>query len=76
MIFSRCESLIDKGMNDVLRCKAYLQEGSDGIMIPRKSNGAEILEFCEHYKNFGVDDHDCCPILFDKITETEFEKAG
>ena len=80
MIFSRCESLIlDKGMNDaLLRCKAYLQEGSDGIMIhSRKSDGAEILEFCEHYKNFGAGRPlIVVPSSFDKITETEFEKAG
>ncbi len=80
MIFSRCESLIlEKGMEDALiRCKAYLKAGSDGIMIhSRKSDGLEILDFCKHYREFG----DGKPLIvvpssFDKITESEFEKAG
>ena len=80
MIFSRCESLIlDQGMEDALkRCKAYLKAGSDGIMIhSRKSDGKEILEFCKHYKNFGVGKPlMVVPSSFDKITEDEFEQAG
>ena len=80
MIISRCESLIlEQGMDDALtRCRAYLQAGSDGIMIhSRKSDGAEILEFCEHYKEFSEGRPlIVVPSSFDKITESEFEEAG
>ena len=80
MIISRCESLIlEQGMDDALkRCKAYLNAGSDGIMIhSRKSDGAEILEFCKHYKDFGAGRPlIVVPSSFDKITESEFEAAG
>ena len=80
MIISRCESLIlDQGMDDALkRCRAYLEAGSDGIMIhSRKSDGVEILDFCEHYKTFGKGRHlIVVPSSFDKITEAEFQSAG
>ncbi len=80
MIISRCESLIlEKGMDDALkRCKAYLEAGSDGIMIhSRKSDGAEILEFCKYYKDFSKGRPlIVVPSSFDKITESEFEEAG
>ena len=80
MVFARCESLIlDKGMEDALeRCKAYLEAGADGIMIhSRKSDGAEILEFCEHYREFGTGRPlIVVPSSFDTITEAEFEEAG
>ena len=80
MIFSRCESLIlEQGLEDALkRCKAYLNAGTDGIMIhSRKSDGKEILEFCEHYKHFGMGKPlMVVPSSFDKITEKEFEQAG
>ena len=80
MIIARCESLIlDKGMDDAIeRCKAYLEAGADGIMIhSRKADGAEIMEFAEHYKSFNT----TCPLIvvpssFDKITEDEFQAAG
>ena len=80
MIFSRCESLIlEVGMEDALRrCKAYLKAGSDGIMIhSRKSDGLEIMEFCNHYREFGEGKPlIVVPSSFDKITEEEFEQAG
>ena len=80
MIISRCESLIlDQGMDDAIkRCKAYLDAGADGIMIhSRKSDGKEILEFCEYYKEFGLGKPlVVVPSSFDKITEKEFEEAG
>ena len=55
MIISRCESLIlDQGMEDaVKRCRAYLEAGSDGIMIhSRKSDGKEIEVPVHHSNNF------------------------
>ena len=80
VIFARCESLIlDKGMEDaVARCEAYLKAGADGIMIhSRREDGAEILEFCERYKEFGLGRPlIVVPSSFDQITETEFAEAG
>ena len=80
MIIARCESLIlEKGMADAVeRCKAYLAAGADGIMIhSRQSDGKEIMDFCEIYQNFGVGRPlIVVPSSFDKITETEFAKAG
>lgn len=80
MIIARCESLIlDKGMDDAIaRCKAYLNAGADGIMIhSRREDGKEILEFCNHYQTFGAGRPlVVVPSSFDRITETEFEKAG
>ena len=80
LVFARCESLIlDKGMADAVhRCRKYLESGADGIMIhSRNEDGAEILEFCEHYKDFGAGKPlIVVPSSFDRITETEFEKAG
>jgi phosphoenolpyruvate phosphomutase / 2-hydroxyethylphosphonate cytidylyltransferase len=80
MIIARCESLIlDKGMNDAVeRCKAYLKAGADGIMIhSRRADGQEILDFCKLYQEFGLGKPlIVVPSSFDKITETEFEKAG
>jgi phosphoenolpyruvate phosphomutase len=80
MLIARCESLIlDKGMDDaVARCRAYLEAGADGIMIhSRKEDGQEILDFCEHYQEFGSGRPlVVVPSSFDRITESEFEKAG
>jgi len=53
MIISRIESLIaNKGMDDAIeRAKAYINAGSDGIMIHSKEkDGKEIIEFCKQYE--------------------------
>ncbi len=55
MIISRIESLIaGAGMEDAInRAKAYIQAGSDGIMIHSKEkDGKEITEFCRRYNEF------------------------
>jgi len=55
MIIGRVESLIlQKGMDDaLLRSKAYIKAGADGIMIHSKNkDGKEIIEFCNHFKKF------------------------
>lgn len=52
MIIARIESLIlNAGMDDALiRAKAYLDAGADGIMIhSRMSDGEEIKTFCQLY---------------------------
>ena len=55
MIISRIESLIaGAGMDDAItRAKAYIEAGSDGIMIHSKEkDGKEIAEFCRRYNEF------------------------
>jgi phosphoenolpyruvate phosphomutase len=55
MIISRIESLIaGAGMEDAInRAKAYIEAGSDGIMIHSKEkDGKEITEFCRIYNQF------------------------
>lgn len=52
MIIARIESLIlNAGMDDaMMRAKAYLDAGADGIMIhSRMADGEEIKTFCELY---------------------------
>ena len=80
MIIARIESLIlEAGMEDaILRAKAFLQAGADGIMIhSRQKDPAEVLEFCRQYakipnrKTLVV-----VPSSYNSITEDELEKAG
>lgn len=55
MIIARIESLIlDQGFDDaILRAKAYIEAGADGIMIhSRKKLPDEIFEFCTRYNQF------------------------
>jgi phosphoenolpyruvate phosphomutase len=55
MIISRIESLIaNAGMEDAInRAKAYIEAGTDGIMIHSKEkDGKEIVEFCRRYNEF------------------------
>ncbi|WP_160687312.1 phosphoenolpyruvate mutase [Clostridium sp. C2-6-12] len=55
MIISRIESLIAKaGMDDAIkRARAYIEAGTDGIMIHSKEkDGNEIIEFCRRYNEF------------------------
>ena len=55
MIISRIESLIaGAGMDDAInRAKAYIEAGTDGIMIHSKEkDGKEIVEFCRIYNEF------------------------
>jgi phosphoenolpyruvate mutase len=80
MVIARIESLIlEAGMDDaIMRAKAFLQAGADGIMIhSRRKDPAEILEFCQQYaeipnrKTLVV-----VPSSYNSITEAELEKAG
>ena len=80
MVIARIESLIlESGMDDaIIRAKAFLEAGADGIMIhSRKKDPAEILEFCRQYaelanrKTLVV-----VPSSYNSITEDELEKAG
>jgi len=80
MIISRIESLILKaGMEDALtRAKAYIEAGTDGIMIHSKEKEpTEILEFLSAYSKFDSK----VPVIvvpssYNSITEEELAKAG
>ena len=80
MIIARIESLIlDKGMDDALvRAKAYLNAGADGIMIhSRKKDPKEIFEFCHNYNNFqNRKPLVVVPSSFNSVTEAELESQG
>lgn len=55
MVIARIESLVTyAGMDDALaRARAFIDAGADGIMIhSRKSDGAEIFDFCEKYNQW------------------------
>lgn len=80
MIIARIESLIlEKGLDDaILRAKAYLEAGADGIMIhSRKKDPSEIFAFCDLYgklpnrKPLVV-----VPSCFNQVKEDELAKKG
>ena len=80
MIIARIESLILKnGINDaLLRAKAYIEAGADGIMIHSKEkNGKEIIEFCNRYNKY----ENRVPLVvvpstYAHMTETDLQKLG
>jgi phosphoenolpyruvate phosphomutase / 2-hydroxyethylphosphonate cytidylyltransferase len=80
MIIARIESLILKvGMEDALmRAKAYIEAGADGLMIHSKErDGAEILEFCRRYKEFDEKvPLIAAPHAYYDIAEQELVNAG
>ena len=80
MIISRIESLIlEAGMDDAIkRAKAYIEAGTDGIMIhSRMKEPDEILEFCKILREFNEN----IPIIvvptsYNQITAKELSEAG
>jgi phosphoenolpyruvate mutase len=80
MVIARIESLIlEAGMDDaILRAKAFLEAGADGIMIhSRKKDPAEIFEFCRKYAEFGEQKPlIVVPSSFNSVTEDELAQAG
>ena len=80
MIIARVESLIlQKGMDDaLLRTKAYIKAGADGIMIHSKNkDGKEIIDFCNQFKMF----NNKVPLIvvpstYSHMTEKELQKIG
>jgi phosphoenolpyruvate phosphomutase / 2-hydroxyethylphosphonate cytidylyltransferase len=80
MIFARIESLtLGVGLEDALvRAKAYIEAGADGLMIHSKAKTPdEVFEFCQEYHNF----KDIIPLIvvpskFSQVTEKELEEAG
>jgi len=80
MIIARIESLIlKKGVWDaLLRAKAYIQAGSDAIMIHCKDKDPkELLEFCSEYKKFeNRVPLVVVPTTYSHLTEKELIEAG
>jgi len=80
MIIARMESLItNAGIEDALiRAKAYISAGADGIMIhSKKQTPDEIFKFCEKYSKF---DYRvplvAVPSTYSQVTEQELAAAG
>ena len=76
MLIARIESLIlEQGMKDaVIRAKAYVEAGADGIMIhSRKKTPDEIFEFCSIFRKFDAGTPlVVVPTTFNTVTEPEF----
>jgi len=80
MVISRIESLIlEAGMEDaVARAKAYIEAGTDGIMIhSRMKEPDEVLEFCKILREY----NEHIPIIvvptsYNQITAKELSEAG
>lgn len=80
MIIARIESLIlKKGMYDaLLRAKAYIEAGADGIMIHSKEKKPdEILKFCNEYKKIDkIVPLVVVPTSYNKTFEKDLIDAG
>lgn len=80
MIIARIESLIlERGMEDALeRAYAFVKAGADAIMIhSRKKDPAEILEFCDKFRNTDKGTPIVVvPSSFNTITEEELAEHG
>lgn len=80
MIIARIESLIlEQGMDDaIIRAKAYLNAGADGIMIhSRKKSFDEIKEFASIYSKFeNRKPLVVVPTSYAYVTEDELADAG
>ncbi|MHA1973755.1 MAG: phosphoenolpyruvate mutase [Candidatus Hodarchaeales archaeon] len=80
MIIARIESLILKaGQEDALmRAKAYIKAGADGILIHSKEEDpGEILQFCGKYKEINNNvPLVVVPTTYNSITEKELIEAG
>ena len=80
MIIARCESLIlERGMDDaLLRTRAYVAAGADGIMIhSRRKDPAEIFEFIEQFRSQDtLTPLVVVPTSFNSVTEDKFLARG
>ena len=80
MIIARIESLIlEKGMDDALmRAKAYVEAGADGIMIhSREKKPDEIFDFCDAFrKNDKETPIVVVPTTYCDTYETELSEHG
>ena len=80
MVISRIESLIlEKGMDDALkRAFAYVEAGSDGIMIhSRQKTPDEVFEFCKQFrKNVKDTPIVAIPSSYSSVYESELIEQG
>ncbi|TWI72364.1 phosphoenolpyruvate mutase [Desulfobotulus alkaliphilus] len=80
MIIARIESLIlGKGVEDALmRARAYLQAGADGIMIhSRNKTPDEVFAFCREYNRFeNRKPLVAVPSSYNHVTEAELQEHG
>jgi phosphoenolpyruvate phosphomutase len=80
MVIARIESLIlEKGMPDaVMRARAYVNAGVDGIMIhSRKKEPDEVFEFARIFRSdFPNVPLVCVPTSYNKCTEEELAAHG
>lgn len=80
MLIARIESLIlGKGVEDALmRAKAYVSAGADGIMIHSKDKDPkEVFEFCRRFRQ--EEEHlplVAVPSTYNKVYEKELSEAG
>jgi len=80
MVIARIESLIlDKGVEDAMkRAEAYIDAGSDGIMIhSRKDTPDEVFEFCRQYNQLeNRRPLVAVPSSYNKVSEEELAENG
>ena len=81
MIIARCESLIaGTGEDDaIIRCRAYVEAGADGIMIHSKANTPdEIISFVNRFRAEVSAEKPIVviPTTYAQITEEELSKIG
>jgi len=80
MIIARIESFIlgNTLQDAIVRAKAYVESGADGIMIHSKDkSGEDIKSFCENFRNLNQDTPIIVvPSTFNHIKESEFINWG
>jgi phosphoenolpyruvate phosphomutase len=80
MIVARLESLIAGGTVEeaLLRSKAYVGAGADGIMIHSKEkSGEDVKEFCRRFRaDYAKIPLVLVPTTYNQFTEDEFETWG
>lgn len=80
MIIARIESLIlEKGLDDALmRAKAYVEAGADGIMIhSRQKEPTEVFAFCDRFREEFADvPIVVVPTSYNQVTEAELMEHG
>lgn len=80
MIIARLESLIAGGSVDeaLVRARAYIQAGADGIMIHSKEqNGQEIRDFCQQFRaEYSQIPIVLVPTTYNSYLESELQSWG
>ena len=81
MVFARCESLITGAGEDdaIVRCRAYLDAGADGILIHSKApTPDEIFSFAKRFRAEVSADKPLVvvPSTYAQVTEDELAAAG